>query len=205
MLNFFIINLTGLQTAGDRYNELFLKYFRLPPNKRCNYRKFAVVSPFRIPLQQLLRDWCPTSPDYTSDENVSKDFFILRERQKLQDLAECVKRCNLLKFPLELNPNCLVQIKLTMKCRGNPKDFALLCLPSKKDLKRNLKQIKFNNREPVYIEPLLKDPNEKERCHLRLQHKKLLKRLRAQRVREKRKKQVCYIIFYFFFLQKYPN
>ncbi|TMW43967.1 hypothetical protein DOY81_010949, partial [Sarcophaga bullata] len=111
------------------------------------------------------------------------------ERQKLQDLAECVKRCNLLKFPLDLNSNCLIQIKLTMKCRGNPKDFALLCLPSRKDLKRNLKQIKFNNREPVYIEPLLKDPNEKERCNLRIQHKKLLKRLRAQRVREKRKKQ----------------
>ena len=57
-------------------------------------------------------------------------------------------------------------------------------------MKENLKLIKLNNHEPIYVEPLLADPNEKERQQLRVKHKKLLKRLRSQRVREKRKKQV---------------
>lgn len=180
-----IIIFIGLYTASDRYNELFTRYFRLPPNKRCNYRKFAIVSPFRIPFQQLVRDW--NLPNMADDK---KDFFVLRERQKLHDLAECVKKCSLFKFPTNLSTHSLIQIKFTMKSRGNPKDFSLLCLPSKKDLKRNLKQIKLNNQEPVYIEPLLVDPTENERHQLRIQHKKLLKRLRSKRVREKRKKQV---------------
>ncbi|XP_037824147.1 ribonucleases P/MRP protein subunit POP1 [Lucilia sericata] len=177
----------GLHASSDRYNELFTKYFRLPPNKRCNYRKFAIVSPFRIPFQELVRDWRP--PNACDNNKVNKEFFVLRERQKLQDLAECVKKCSLFKFPKTLSTQCLIQVKLIMKSRGNPKDFSVICLPTKKDLKRNLKQIKLNNREPVFVEPLLADPNEKERHQLRMQHKKLLKRLRAKRVREKRKKQ----------------
>ncbi|KAM7341942.1 POP1 ribonuclease P/MRP subunit [Cochliomyia hominivorax] len=178
----------GLHTAFDRYQELFIKYFRLPPNKRCNYRKFAIVSPFRVPFSHLIRDW--SSPDqFNMDNNGSIQFFVLRERQKLQDIADCVKKCSLSKFPKNLSTECLIQLKVIMKSRGNPKDFSILCLPTKKDLKRNLKQIKLNNNEPIYVEPLLADPNEKERHQLRIQHKKLLKRLRARRVREKRKKQ----------------
>lgn len=165
----------------------------MPPNKRCNYRKFAIVSPFRIPFAQLIRDWSPTS---TSNDDKSQEFFVLRELQKLQDLAECVKKCNLFKFPKQLSSQCLIQLKIIMKSRGNPKDFSLICLPSKKDLKRNLKLIKLNNHQPIYMEPLLADPNEKERHQLRVQHKKLLKRLRARRVREKRKKQVSFVDFF---------
>lgn len=145
------------------------------------------MSPFRIPFPQLVRDWQHSNP---SKVNEDEKYFVLRDRQQLENLASCVKKCTLVKFPANLSTQSLIQIKLTMKSRGNPKDFSLICLPTKSDMKRNLKQIKSNNRDPVFVEPPLADPNEKERLQLRIQHKKLLKRLRAKRVREKRKKQV---------------
>ncbi|XP_061402542.1 ribonucleases P/MRP protein subunit POP1 [Musca vetustissima] len=177
----------GQQTSGHRYNEMYSKYFRLPPAKRCNYRKFAVVSPFRAPFPQLLRDWNTSGSD--SDDKKS-GFFILRDRSKLQEISECVRKCNLYKFPKDLpTAQCLIQLKISLTSRGNPGDFSLICLPNRKDFKKKCKQIKHRNNEPIYVEPLLADTDEKERKRLRMQHKKLLKRLRGQRVREKRKKQ----------------
>ncbi|XP_075167124.1 POP1 ribonuclease P/MRP subunit isoform X2 [Haematobia irritans] len=179
----------GLQTAGHRYNELYQKYFRLPPGKRCNYRKFSIVSPFRVPFKQLIRDWDNESIALVSSESKTKHFYILRDRKKLQDIAECIKKCTLNKFPKDVAAPCMIQLKFILKSRGNPGDFSLVCLPNRKDFKKNFKRIMRRNHDPVYMEPLLPDPNEKERKHLRNEHKKQLKRLRAQRVREKRKKQ----------------
>uniref|UniRef100_A0A1I8P5Q2 Uncharacterized protein n=2 Tax=Stomoxys calcitrans TaxID=35570 RepID=A0A1I8P5Q2_STOCA len=179
----------GLQIHGHRYNELYNKYFCLPPGKRCNYRKFSIVSPFRVPFKQLIRDWDTRVDPMQTVETKETDFYILRDRTKLQAIADCVKKCTLHKFPQDLEPQCMIQIKLKLKSRGNPGDFSVICLPNKKDFKKNLKQIVQRNHDPIYVEPLLPDPNEKERKRLRLEHKKQLKRLRSRRVREKRKKQ----------------
>uniref|UniRef100_A0A1A9WK02 Uncharacterized protein n=1 Tax=Glossina brevipalpis TaxID=37001 RepID=A0A1A9WK02_9MUSC len=172
----------GKQIAAERYVELRNKYFRLPPNKRLNYRKLSILSPFRVPFSQLVRDW-------KSNTTNANDFYVLRDRSKLKDIVECIKKSNPRIFPSTLTPECLIQLKLNVKRRGNPNNFSLICLPTKKDFKRNLKLIHLRNNDPVFTEPLLSDPNEKERKKLRVQHKKLLKRLRARRIREKRKKQ----------------
>lgn len=169
--------------AAERYVELRDKYFRLPPNKRVNYRKLSILSPFRAPFSELVRDW-------NSNTTNANDFYVLRDRSKLKDVVECIKGLNPAKFPSTLKSECLIQLKLSVKRRGSPNNFSLICLPTRNDFKRNLKRIYLRSNDPVFTERLLSDPNEKERKKLRLQHKKLLKRLRARRIREKRKKQV---------------
>ncbi|KAL9915465.1 POP1 ribonuclease P/MRP subunit [Glossina fuscipes fuscipes] len=174
--------ISGKRMAAERYVELRDKYFRLPPNKRVSYRKLSILSPFRAPFSELVRDW-------KSDTTNVNDFYVLRDRSKLKDIVECIKRSNPVKFPSSLKSECLIQLRLSVKRRGSPNNFSLICLPIRNDFKRNLKHIYLRSNDPVFTEPLLSDPNEKERKKFRLQHKKLLKRLRARRIREKRKKQ----------------
>ncbi|KAL9914852.1 ribonucleases P/MRP protein subunit POP1-like [Glossina fuscipes fuscipes] len=176
--------ISGTQMAAERYVELRDKYFRLPPNKGVSYRKLSILSLFRAPFSELVRDW-------KSDTTNANDFYVLRDRSKLTDIVECIKRSNPAKFPSSLKSECLIQLRLSVKRRGSPNNFSLICLPIRNNFKRNLKHISLRSNDPVFTEPLLSDPNEKERKKFRLQHKKLLKRLRARRIREKRKKQVC--------------
>lgn len=73
-----------------------------------------------------------------------------------------------------------------MATRGNVDNCSLICLPKPSDLKRNARQRKALDAEPVYTEPMRSDCNEKERKQLRTTHLLLLKRLRRRRVRAKR-------------------
>lgn len=175
------ILLLGLEQAARASLERRARYFRLPPNKRCNYRKLAVVSPFKAPWQSLVRDWnleTSTSP---------KSFYVMRDRAMLQRLDKCMRHRE--QFPDCLTDNCLIQVELRLHTRGNLESNALICLPSRLDWKRYWRQLKHDNQEPVHTEPLLSDLNERLRKELRLGHKRLLKRLRARRVREKRRLQ----------------
>ncbi|XP_055855952.1 ribonucleases P/MRP protein subunit POP1 [Episyrphus balteatus] len=169
-------SLPGIKESAERQLELRVKYFRKPPNKRCNYRKNSICSPFKAPLGQLIREWSLTD----------KSFFILRDKELLKNLHLAISQKKSLP---DLPSSCLIQINLRMKTRGCPGDFAIICLPTNADFKRNLKRIKFEKNDPIYTEPLQKDPNEAERKKLRQNHKKLLKRMRGRRVREKRRKQ----------------
>ncbi|XP_055906302.1 ribonucleases P/MRP protein subunit POP1 [Eupeodes corollae] len=166
----------GVKESAERQLELRVKYFRKPPNKRCNYQKNSICSPFKAPLGQLIKEWSPND----------KHFFILRDKELLKNLNVAIIQ----RRPLpDLPSSCLIQINLRMKTRGCPGDFAIICLPTNSDFKRNLKRIKFEKNDPVYTEPLKSDPKEAERKKLRQSHKKLLKRMRGRRVREKRRKQ----------------
>ncbi|XP_017870465.1 PREDICTED: ribonucleases P/MRP protein subunit POP1 [Drosophila arizonae] len=171
----------GLEQAARTALERRTRYFRLPPNKRCNYRKLAVVSPFKAPWQSLVRDWnlSPATP--------AKSFYVMRNRALLQRLDGCVRHRE--PFPDCPTDNCLVQVALRLHTRGSLESNALICLPSSLDWKRHWRQLKQDNQEPVHTEPLLSDVNERLRKQLRLDHKRLLKRLRARRVREKRRLQ----------------
>lgn len=169
-------SVAGIKESGERQLELRVKYFRKPPNKRCNYQKNSICSPFKAPLSQLINEWSPTD----------NSFFILRDRELLKNLNLAI---NQRKSLPDLPSSCLIQINLQMKTRGCPGDFAIICLPTSRDFKQNLKRIKFEKNDPVYTEPLKNDPNEAERKKLRMCHKKLLKQLRGRRVREKRRKQ----------------
>ncbi|EDW00420.1 ribonucleases P/MRP protein subunit POP1 [Drosophila grimshawi] len=168
----------GRDQASRAAAERRTRYFRLPPNKRCNYRKLAVVSPFLAPWQQLVRDWSPATP---------AGFYVLRDRAVLQRLDECVRRRQALPEPLP--GHCLIQIQLRLQSRGQLGDNALICLPTRSDWKRRWQQLKRDDHAPVHSEPPQPDLNERLRKELRNSHKCLLKRLRGRRVREKRRLQ----------------
>jgi ribonuclease P/MRP protein subunit POP1 len=153
------------------------KYFQKPPNKRQNYQKLGIASPFSIPFQQLNQEW-------SQDD---KKFYVLRNRLLLSNLQSALQG----KFDLQnikVPSNSLIPISI-QSIRGNPGNNALICLPTKRDLKNF--HIKKYHREktPILTEPLKKDENETQRKSLRVNHKNLLKRLRNRRVRLKRKLQ----------------
>lgn len=165
--------ISGKQELSETTESLKQKYFLLPPNKRCNYSKFSISSPFNPALDQLVKEW-----------SRADNFYILREIQLLRQLAT---KTDLPAEIIQNHKNSLIQVSLQMKTRGNPKDLAIICIPTKEDLKKHFKAIHSN--DPVYTEPLRADPFEEERKTLKSNHNKLLKRLRNQRVREKRMKQ----------------
>ncbi|KAH8366581.1 hypothetical protein KR084_004570 [Drosophila pseudotakahashii] len=172
--------IAGLQQAASAAEELRVAYFRMPPNKRTNYRKLAVVSPFIAPWKCLVRDWGATP--------ASGSFYVLRHRLQLADIAESLRQHRPL--PPELLPEeAIIQIQLRLVSRGSVKTNALICLPTPDDYKQRWRQLKRNDQAPVYVEPLQPDLNEQQRKDLRQSHKLKLKRLRARRVREKRQLQ----------------
>ncbi|KAL5293069.1 POP1 family protein [Megaselia abdita] len=164
--------ISGKQEISETGEALKQRYFQLPPNKRCNYSKFAISSPFKPSLSKLVNEW-----------SGSDNFYILRDIQLLRQLESNA-------FPreiIEYHKNSLIQVCLQMKTRGNPKDLAIICIPTKNDLRKHFKTMSSN--DPVYTEPLKIDPFEEERKILKSSHKKLLKRLRNRRVRQKRMQQ----------------
>lgn len=168
--------------SGIKENSRQLKfrredYFRKPPNKRTNFTKMGITSPFSCYFSQLVKEWCD-----------SEEFHVLRNKTTLQDIKQVLKgklAFNDVKFP----NNAIIPIFLTMDTRGTPGDFGIICLPSKRDIKNSLAKKYRNDLGPIHIEPLIKDDLEKERKLVRTNHKKLLKRLRNRRVRAKRRLQ----------------
>lgn len=168
--------------SGEKESLRMLKlkrdeYFRKPPNKRTNYKKMGITSPFTCPFSQLVKEW-----------NGSEKFHVLRSREKLEGINDVIRGRKSFK-DLDIPVDALIPISATMETRGTPNDFGIICMPSKRDIKNSLVQKHQRDRGPVYVEPLIKDSEEKERKMLRGDHKKLLKRLRNRRVRAKRKLQ----------------
>lgn len=164
--------ISGKQELLENSEILKRRYFSLPFNKRCNYTKLSIASPFKPLFQQLVKEWCGAD-----------SFYILRDIQVLKQLESK----NLPRTVIENHKNALIQVCLQMKTRGNPKGLAIICIPTKVDLKKHFKSMHSN--DPVHTEPLACDPLERERKTLRYNHNKLLKRLRYQRVKKKRSKQ----------------
>lgn len=165
--------------------QLNFSYFKLPPNKRPNYTKLSIVSPFKCPWSQLIYDW--SSPSSTS-------FFVLRDRIVLEKIRQILQKKSsqpqvLSISELNLPDSCLIPVHIIMNTRGNPEDFSIICLPKRLDFKQNSHNRQMHDNESVYTEPLKNDANEKMRKELRKNHLALLKRLRGRRVRIKRRKQ----------------
>lgn len=160
---------------------MFVRYFRRPPNRRVNYQKLSIASPFRCPWSELVDEW---SGRYIC----GSPFYVLRDEGTLQQLETCLTQRNGLDA-LALSVNCLIPISIDVAGRGSAEKFAIICLPTKSDLKRD-QQLKRNlDNEPIYTEPMQKDHQESDRKAFRTRHLKLLKRLRRQRVRKKRRQQ----------------
>lgn len=181
--------------------------YRLPPDKRPNYVKLGITSPFICSWDVLVNDWSQRTPESlitlskTENEPSSCNirFFILRERKKLECLKAVISSLNVKQikknsqnacnFP-ELavvfsgcTDGCLVPVTIHMCGRGSPADSAIICLPSETDVDNMAR----NATDSGPIEPLHTDQHQTERKELRTEHKKLLKRLRRKRVREKQK------------------
>lgn len=157
------------------------RYFRKPPNKRQNYIKSSIASPFKCPWQQLIREWC--SAPHENDQK----FYVLRDKSKLNDIEQFL--AGRTKFLSNIDENCLIPIALAMNSRGNANKFSIICLPTKKDLRKYQSNRNEFVNTPVRTETIAIDANEIARKRLRFNHLTLLKRLRRRRVRVKRKKQ----------------
>lgn len=84
---------------------------------------------------------------------------------------------------------CLIAVQLRLQGRGHPDNQSLICLPLPSDLRRQRRQLAELDAQPVHTEPIHTDAGEPERRRLRTAHLALLKRLRARRVRAKRRAQ----------------
>lgn len=173
--------------ALDMKEELTKKYFRYPPNKRINFTKFGISSPFFCDWKNLMKGW--------SDVD---DFYILRDLEFLLFLQEsiCLQSSSKNKSrnylfararqidirSLNEYKNCLVRIKVSMMGKGSPKEFAIVCMPTSDDLEKLSNDCRWTG--PV--EKCHADPNENCRRVSRKSHLMLLKRLRRQRVRQKK-------------------
>lgn len=145
-------------------------------NKRQNYIKLSIASPFKCPWQQLI-----------NESQSNKSFYVLRNKQKLQQIQQFLsgKQKNL----VDIDDNALIPVSLIMNGRGMANNFSIICLPKKCDFHRNHDKLKQFDNKPILIEKSGRDENETARKTLRQNHLKMLKRLRRRRVRVKRKKQ----------------
>ncbi|XP_016843556.1 ribonucleases P/MRP protein subunit POP1 [Nasonia vitripennis] len=175
--------------AEEEKLRLTQKYFKLPPNKRTNYIKFGISSPFFCEWNMLVKEW--TGVD---------TFYVLRDYKILSILG--TKLCQDLERKRKIakkegqedrssqdvenfieNKNCLVPVRVTAGSKGLSKDFSIICLPTEEDLAKYKEDKKWCG--PV--ESFKVDPNEEKRKTLRKEHIASLKRLRKQRVRAKKK------------------
>ncbi|XP_018397285.1 PREDICTED: ribonucleases P/MRP protein subunit POP1 [Cyphomyrmex costatus] len=162
--------------------QLTKKYFRYPPNRRTNFVKFGIRSPFFCDWKNLMKNW-----------SNNEDFYVLRNRELLLLLQAAIcpaknKNAKFLaqntqsNFPnLDDYKNCLIHIHVSVVGKGLPKKFAIICMPTFEDLN----EFKSNKKWLGPVEKCHNDPNEKIRKALRKNHLILLKRLKRQRVRWK--------------------
>ncbi|KAL7037261.1 hypothetical protein ACKWTF_009141 [Chironomus riparius] len=157
------------------------KYFKKPPNKRINYRKFKISSPFSLPFIKLINEW----------RKGTDDFYILRNKSLLNELNVAVHKSTDFNFD-KIDSNALIPIFMTNNGEyrmSKDCNFGLICLPRCRDIKRALELDYTKTKEPILIEESGHDETEGMRKNVRFNHKKLLKRLRNRRVKAKRKLQ----------------
>ncbi|KAK0163807.1 hypothetical protein PV328_002500 [Microctonus aethiopoides] len=169
--------------AEEIKKQLIEKYFRYPPNRRVNFIKYAISSPFYCEWKMLVKEW-------TNEEIVS----VLRDRNSILSLTTLLNDCTInnkrnmkrenINKPLSIDDeigfkikSLLTAVKVTIVGKGNPKDFALICLPTDEDL------IKFNKNKK-WGGPIQKckfNVFEAKRKILKEQHEVFLKRAMRQR------------------------
>ncbi|XP_015124661.1 ribonucleases P/MRP protein subunit POP1 [Diachasma alloeum] len=158
-------------------NELTEAYFRRPPNRRINFTKFSISSPFCCEWGILVREWTggdavkvlrspgvlralgSTLRDFSGDQ---------RHRRRKNPSSR-----DPLKIDESLDRSCLVPVRIKILGKGRPKKFAVICTPSEEDLR--------TPKDPV--ESLKPDPLQKKRKLMTKSHKEALKRAMRRRSR----------------------
>lgn len=150
--------------------------FRLPPDKRPNYIKLGVVSPFFHHWQRLLQDWHPAHEE--------QDMYVIRNRNQLEYLRSTLTRSKTAEqytFSECDKAFGLVLVGVEMCGRGTLNEGSMICVMAKKDIKLSKNKSGLGPTEPLH-----QDENEEKRKTLRESHLTQLKRLRKKRVRAKR-------------------
>ncbi|XP_025266299.1 ribonucleases P/MRP protein subunit POP1-like [Camponotus floridanus] len=166
--------------ALERKKRLTNEYFSHSPNQRVNFIKYGIRSPFFCDWKNLTKGWSDV-----------KDFYVLRHFRLLAYLRneiESNKRKNarskstvqesefdFQKF--DKYKNCLVRVGLSMVSEGTPKEFAIICMPKRKDLRR----FQNNKNYDGPVEKYHTDPNENFRKILFKLYLMQMKQLRRDR------------------------
>lgn len=166
------------------------KYFRYPPNRRVNFTKCSITSPFFCEWMLLINEWTNEN-----EIHVLRDQKILRILdEKLKEISnkrERTRKTNLKieekydELLVDEKKSHLVLVKITIEGRGKPNNFSLICKPSVDDLDKMLVNKKWSG--PV--QKLNTDEFEKKRKLIRQKHRIFLKRAMRQRSRAKKLKK----------------
>ena len=170
----------------------------MPPDKRPNFIKLGISSPFSCTWPVLIDDWKQNSSitSLSQDDKNVNNIFVLRNSKILVCLKNAIDNLktknsknysdiNISDFAISNMNSCLVSVVVYLCGRGTPSDCAIICIPSLKDIDDILETTSFSGP----IEEIHEDENHDERINLRNEHKKLLKSLRRKRIREKLKKE----------------
>ncbi|KAG8036912.1 hypothetical protein G9C98_004234 [Cotesia typhae] len=162
--------------AEETRIKLKNKYFRYPPNRRVNFTKLSISSPFNCEWRMLIKEW-------TDTDTVQ----VLRDPKIIDALSQAFNSFIRKKHkPLSLNlhdstvldKSYLVTVKVTVETKGKPNNFAIICLPTEEDLKKFNEDRKWGGP----IEKKRIDKFEAKRKALRIKHKMLLKSERRKRI-----------------------
>lgn len=204
----------GMEEESRKGEELRDTHFRLPPDKRPNFIKLGVVCPFQCDWSNLIRDWALLPQELNgllNNQELSKvnenaiSYFVLRDASILSELNRTIsdtlstlqnkmsgqsnqKPSEAMVFNLPSFPNqeySLLPVRVEALQKGLTDNMSLICIPSSDDVVN----LVTSSLENVPVEPLHTDKNHEQRLNLRKEHKKLLLRLRKQRVRAKKKQE----------------
>ncbi|XP_012260301.2 ribonucleases P/MRP protein subunit POP1 [Athalia rosae] len=177
------------EAAGTKYS-LLEKYFRYPPNRRVNYVKLGISSPFVCEWNLLVKEWTGLDGFHVLRDQkllnyLNKNLESLHNVNRGRKIRKINNENNQLNFDRSIFPvtNCLVCVKISMQGRGCPRDFAVVCLPVREDLEK----LNENENWAGPVEKIRPDPNESTRKKLKRGHLALLRRLRRQRLRQHKK------------------
>lgn len=75
--------IAGRNEENEVTSKSIDKYFKLPPNKRTNYSKFSITSPFQWSWSLLIKEW-------SISQNIIQEFCVLRDRNLLKKIQVIV-------------------------------------------------------------------------------------------------------------------
>ncbi|XP_044269654.1 ribonucleases P/MRP protein subunit POP1 isoform X1 [Tribolium madens] len=149
----------GVDEELRHSNQNKVTFFKKPPNKRINYSRFKIASPFACNWKLLCKDW---SSSFTGEFSVIRDKRLLHSINSFLDS----KTQPLPEYP----KSCLIPVKVECEKRGSLAEYAIICVPKcQSDLTKGL------------VEPNCEDINKEKRKELRRAHHSLLKKLRKKR------------------------
>lgn len=158
-------------------------FYRKPPNKRLNFIKQGIQTPFHYPWQALVEEWSQSKP--------VNPYYVFRNRLELLKIRTYMDECAKPKAALVPNfsfpSGSLIAVQVTLVSGGALTPFSHICLPTEEDLRRRMANKMFLGPcEPVHL-----DVNRKKRKLLRESQTKLLKRLRRKRIKTKKLRLAC--------------